>query len=78
MAQIATELGISESCLRGGAAQDDVDAGRVEGVSSQERSEPAQLRREERRLEVENEIPNRAATTLLGRTSSQNDLSGGP
>ena len=61
MAQIAAELGISESCLRRWAAQDDVDAGRVEGVSSQERGELAQLRRDKRRLEVENEILKRAA-----------------
>jgi transposase-like protein len=82
IAQLAAELGISESCLRRWAAQDDVDAGRRDGVSSDERSELAQLRRDKRRLEVENEILRRASQevwpTSRGRTSSQNDLPGGP
>ncbi|GAA4756866.1 transposase [Actinomycetospora chibensis] len=61
VSQIAAELGISESCLRRWAAQDDVDTGRIEGVSSDERGELAQLRRAKRRLEMENEILKRAA-----------------
>jgi transposase len=61
VSQIAAELGISESCLRRWAAQDDVDTGRIEGVSSDERGELAQLRRDKRRLEMENEILKRAA-----------------
>ena len=61
VARLASELGISESCLRRWAAQDDVDAGHVDGTSSDERGELAQLRREKRRLEVENEILRRAA-----------------
>jgi transposase len=61
VSQIAAELGISESCLRRWAAQDDVDTGRIEGVSSDERGELAQLRRDKRRLEMENEILERAA-----------------
>jgi transposase len=61
VAQLAAELGISESGLRRWAAQDDVDTGRVDRVSSDERSELAQLRRDKRRLEVENEILRRAA-----------------
>ena len=61
VAQLASELGISESCLRRWAAQDDVDTGRVEGPSSDERAELAELRRDKRRLEMENEILKRAA-----------------
>jgi transposase len=61
VAQLAAELGISESCLRRWAAQDEVDTGRVDGVSRDERSELTQLRRDKRRLEVENEILRRAA-----------------
>ncbi len=61
VAKLASELGISESCLRRWAAEDDVDAARKNGVSSDERRELAQLRREKRRLEVENEILRRAA-----------------
>lgn len=61
VAQIAKELGISESGLRRWMAQDDVDAGRKEGLSSNEREELVRLRRENRRLEMELEITKRAA-----------------
>ena len=61
VAQIAKELGISESCLRNWMAQADRDAGTREGLTSDERTELAALRKEKRRLEVENEILRRAA-----------------
>ena len=43
VAKIASDLGISESCLRRWMAQDDVDAGRREGVSTDERRELVEL-----------------------------------
>ena len=58
---LARELGISESCLRNWVAQADIDEGHREGISTGERSELAELRREKRRLELENEILKRAA-----------------
>ena len=61
IAQVAKSLGISESCLRNWLAQADRDEGRREGLTSEERKELAALRREKRRLEVENEILRRAA-----------------
>ena len=61
MARIAKDLGISESGLRRWMAQDDVDAGRREGLSTKEREELAQLRRDNRRLEMEIEILKRAS-----------------
>jgi transposase len=61
VAQIAKGLGISESCLRNWMAQADVDDGRRDGLSSDERKQLALLRKENRRLEVENEILRRAA-----------------
>ncbi len=61
IAQIASDLGISESCLRGWVARADVDAGRKSGVTSSERDELVALRRETRTLKLENEILKRAA-----------------
>jgi transposase-like protein len=58
---IARDLGISESCLRRWMAQDDVDAGRREGLSTDERKELVKLRRENRTLAMEIEILKRAA-----------------
>jgi transposase len=61
VARVAKELGISESGLRRWMAQDDIDAGRKEGLSTAEREELVQLRRDKRRLEMENEILKRAS-----------------
>ena len=59
--QIAKDLGISESCLRGWVAQADVDQGRRQGLTTDERAELVKLRRENRTLAMENEILKRAA-----------------
>ena len=59
--ETARRLGISESGLRGWMRQDDIDTGDKPGLTSDERTELAVLRREKRRLEVENEILKRAA-----------------
>jgi transposase len=61
VAQIAKDLGISESCLRRWMSIDDVDSGRREGMSSDERRELVELRRRTRVLEMENEILKRAS-----------------
>ena len=61
VAKIAYDLGISESCLRRWMAQDDVDTGRREGVSTDERRELVELRRRNRVLEMEVEILKRAS-----------------
>jgi putative transposase len=44
VAKIASDLGISESCLRRWMAVDDVDAGRREGLTTSERKELVELR----------------------------------
>jgi len=59
--ETAKDLGISESCLRNWLAQADTDDGKRQGLTSDERAELTALRREKRRLEVENEILRRAA-----------------
>lgn len=61
VAQIAEDLGISDSCLRNWMAQADIDEGRREGLSGRERDELTELRREARTLRLENEILKRAA-----------------
>ncbi len=61
IAEIAHDLGIAESCLRRWLKQDDVDSGRVEGVSTDERAELIRLRRELRVAQMEIEILKRAS-----------------
>jgi transposase len=59
--QIAKDLGISESCLRRWVQAYDIDSGREEGLSGDERRELVELRRRTRVLEMENEILKRAS-----------------
>ena len=59
--EVAQSLGISESCLRNWMHQAEVDAGDKPGLTRDERAELADLRRDKRRLEMENEILKRAA-----------------
>jgi transposase-like protein len=61
IAQIAVDLGISESCLRNWLHQADVDEGVKEGLSTDERSELVRLRRELRVKDMEIEILKRAS-----------------
>ena len=61
VARVAKDLGISESCLRRWMSLDDVDAGRMEGMTSAEREELVALRRRNRVLEMEIEILKRAS-----------------
>jgi transposase-like protein len=61
IAQIARDLGVAESCLRRWMKQDDIDTGRRDGLSSDERRELVELRRRNRVLEMENEILKRAS-----------------
>lgn len=59
--QIAKDLGISSSCLRGWVKQADINRGDREGLTTDERAELVRLRREARTLAMENEILKRAA-----------------
>lgn len=61
IAKLASDLGISESCLRRWMAIADVDDGRRPGLTSDEKAELVALRRRTRVLELENEILKRAA-----------------
>lgn len=61
VAQVARNLGVSESGLRRWMAQDEIDSGRAEGLTSVEKRELVELRRKNRVLEMENEILKRAS-----------------
>ncbi len=62
ISQIAADLGISDSCLRGWVTQADRDEGRrADGLTSDERAELVKLRRELRVAKLEVEILKRAA-----------------
>jgi len=59
--ETAKDFGVSTSTLHRWLAQADVDDGVVEGVTSTDQAEIAQLRKDMRRLTQENEILRRAA-----------------
>ena len=61
IAQIAVDLGISESCLRNWLHQADIDEGKAEGLSTDERAELVRLRRELRVKDMEIEILKRTS-----------------
>ncbi len=62
VAEIAADLGISDSCLRNWMRRADLDEGRrTDGLTTPEREELVQLRRELRVARMENEILKRAA-----------------
>jgi transposase len=62
IAEVAHELGIAESCLRRWLKQDQLDRReRDDGLTTAEREELRQLRRENARLRQEKEILRKAA-----------------
>src|ERR1700749_3291096 len=67
--QMALELGIGETALRRWCTQTEVEAGRgPEGaLTRSERAELVELRRENRRLQMEREILKKATVHSIGR-----------
>lgn len=61
IAEVARDVGISESCLRNWLRQADIDEGKKEGVSTSEKEELTRLRKEMRVLRMERDLLSRAA-----------------
>ena len=60
-ARLAHDLGVSDQTLRNWVRQADIDEGRRDGLTTEERAEIVRLRRANRVLEMEVEILKRAA-----------------
>jgi transposase len=61
IAEVAVDFGVSEESVRRWMRQADIDDGIKGGLTTAEQAEIVQLRRDKRRLEMENEILRRAA-----------------
>lgn len=59
--ELASELGIAGETLRKWIKQDAIDGGTAEGLTTEEREELRQLRRDNRRLTMERDILKKAA-----------------
>lgn len=61
LTRVAHDLGVSVETLRAWVKQDDIDGGRRDGLTTEEREELRQLRRENRLLKMEREVLKKAA-----------------
>src|SRR5579864_1345618 len=68
---LAEEFELSEQTVRNWVKQADLDAGaRSDGLTSEERAELSRLRKENRRLTLENDILSKAAAWFARETNS--------
>ena len=76
VAEVAADFNVSAESVRRWIRQADIDDGVRGGLTSSEQSEIVQLRRDKRRLEMENEILGRAAAYFA--KDARSDVPAGP
>jgi len=68
ISEVATDFGVAEESVRRWMRQANIDEGIRDGMTSAEQSELVRLRREKRRLEMEDEILRRSAAYFPSST----------
>ena len=69
--QVAKDLGVHHETLRGWVKQEAIDGGRRDGLTTEERTELARLRRENRILKEEREILRKVAAFFVAERATR-------